>query len=219
MQQTIPLATGWNTFCVLVNDTRGMDEIFGHFGWFNSIWHWNASTQVYDSLGPSDRLLRGESYWVNYTGAEPTTITIGATSGTMDKPTFVQAIKKPINTAGLTIPPSEDWSDERLYNTWYLGEDPATHPDPGIMYLAGEVGWLFVIQIAGLGVNNPPLEDQIGFLEYIGIPNYGYFEVVSEIPEDLARGALKALPSAKSKALPLLFAGGVAAVGAFIGIT
>jgi hypothetical protein len=216
MQQTIPLVTGWNTFCVLVNDSRGMDEIFGHFGWFNSIWHWNASLQVYDSLGPSNRLVKGESYWIEYTPTEPTTITIGATSGTMDKTTFVEGIKKPINTVVLTIPPSEDWYDARIYNTWYLGEDPAIHPDPGIMYLTGEVGWLFIIQIAGLGANNPPLEDQIGFFEYIGIPEYGYIQVVSEIPEVLARGALKALPLSKNKTLPLLLLGGAAAVGAFM---
>ena len=72
--QVINLYTGWNYFCVLVNEVRPLDEIFGHYGWFNSLWHWNPERQEWESLGPGDPLVRGESYVVNYNYETPTTI-------------------------------------------------------------------------------------------------------------------------------------------------
>jgi hypothetical protein len=74
--QEIVLVPGWNPFCVLVNDTRPLDEIFGGYSWFAALSHWNTAIQAWDNLGPGDPLVRGESYWVNYTGLEPTAITL-----------------------------------------------------------------------------------------------------------------------------------------------
>ena len=113
----------------------------------------------------------------------------------MDKTEFAGLLVKPIDTAKMDIPPSEDWSDPQLYNKWWLGEDPETHPDPGIMYMARVDPLLaFIIQIAGLETTgNPPTQNQLGFFSYIGEPDMGEYIVVQEIPDDVANKAIKAL--------------------------
>lgn len=73
-EQEITLVTGWNPFCVQVNDGRTLGEIFGPLSWFYAIFYYDTTLQEWVGLGPEEYLKKGQSYWVDYTPTEPTTL-------------------------------------------------------------------------------------------------------------------------------------------------